>query len=673
MKKLFTLFVFTGLISFTPLFALSGGPDAYGYVWKDSNEPGGPVYNWIDISTIGLPITGLADDNSAPMQYNIGFNFHYYWSDYTKVKVGSNGWVSFDNPSNIASCFPSLPTAGGPADNILAAFMTDLTFFGGGNPAQAFYWTNFTDSFIVQYSNVPHWMAAAPNYTAGTTTFQIILCGSDSSITFQYQTLNTLNDIAGCNDLVIGIENLTGNIGLQCYVDLVPPANYAIKFYYPPVVTLQVPDATPFWNQNVGSKGVIVPAGSISLATNIKNVGNATISSPIAINAQVRDLAFVLLHQDNDTLASLNTGAFTIVNFLPAYLTVPGQYSYQVSTNCATDINPANNIKLSEIEVINACSPTVFTYHTPNLPDQQVSWNSGIGNDDGIGVFYKPPVYPILIDSLEFFVQNALGDGYTATIFANDAPFGAPGTILSSTVVPGASVITASWNSVDLLTPVQIDSGGFYVVFFQAGPNIFLGLETAAPISRNTYEILDGSWSEYRENSNQDAAFKVHITPPGLDNSTSVVGITITANQAGATYQWLDCNNSYAVIPGATAQNFMAPANGSYAVQLNFAGCLDTSACVVINNFSIENWLLNNAIVFPNPAESIVNIQFIYAVSNDPVYLQLTDVAGKNIAVPYQMNLDNLQLNVEALSSGIYTYQLIQNGNIFAVGKFVKQ
>src|SRR3989338_9637615 len=82
----------------------SGGPDAYGYMWYNSNDPQGPSYSWVDITTTGTQITGLGDDNSVPF-INMSQPFHYYWSDYTQLKVGSNGWFAFDNVSNIASCF----------------------------------------------------------------------------------------------------------------------------------------------------------------------------------------------------------------------------------------------------------------------------------------------------------------------------------------------------------------------------------------------------------------------------------------------------------------------------------------------------------------------------------------------------------------------------------------
>ena len=76
--------------------ALTGGPDAYGYVWEDSNEPGGPAYSWVDITNTGTLVSGLADDNSVGM-FPMGMSFHYYWGDYSQIKIGSNGWIGFEN------------------------------------------------------------------------------------------------------------------------------------------------------------------------------------------------------------------------------------------------------------------------------------------------------------------------------------------------------------------------------------------------------------------------------------------------------------------------------------------------------------------------------------------------------------------------------------------------
>ena len=69
----------TLLSALTAAAQTSGGPDAYGYTWKTSAHPTAPpAYQWVDISTRGTEVDGLADDNiKGPFTLPSGFQF--YW------------------------------------------------------------------------------------------------------------------------------------------------------------------------------------------------------------------------------------------------------------------------------------------------------------------------------------------------------------------------------------------------------------------------------------------------------------------------------------------------------------------------------------------------------------------------------------------------------------------
>jgi hypothetical protein len=188
----------------------AGGPDAFGYVWIDSDEPGGPSFNWVDISGTGTPVTtwtsGTGDDGSVIVTLPVAIP--YYGSNYSQLKICTNGWVSFDvaSTSNAYLNTP-VPDAAEPK-NTLFGFWDDLDVRTSGN---IYYYNDVANSrFIVEYKDVPHYS------TGELYTFEIILY-YDGRIYYQYLNMNTL-----LNSCTIGNENSTGTDGLQ----VVYNANY---------------------------------------------------------------------------------------------------------------------------------------------------------------------------------------------------------------------------------------------------------------------------------------------------------------------------------------------------------------------------------------------------------------------------------------------------------------
>ncbi len=76
-----------------------------------------------------------------------------------------------------------------------------------------------------------------------------------------------------------------------------------------------------------------------------------------------------------------------------------------------------------------------------------------------------------------------------------------------------------------------------------------------------------------------DSTVTSYINVLTVDTSVIVAGTLLSSNNSNSTYQWLDCNDDYAPIPTMTSQYYNATNDGSYAVEINSNGCIDTSAC----------------------------------------------------------------------------------------------
>jgi len=156
------------------------GPDAFGYVYKDSDEPDGPTFAFIDISSSGTAIP-LGDDDSANVP--IGFTFNFYGQDYTTVNVGSNGYLKFTTGSTALwtnDC--PIPDATGP-DTAIYAFWDDLDPSSGGAVYYETRGVSPNQVFIVQYNQIPF----SNDPGSGTVVFEVLLYESSHEILIEYQ------------------------------------------------------------------------------------------------------------------------------------------------------------------------------------------------------------------------------------------------------------------------------------------------------------------------------------------------------------------------------------------------------------------------------------------------------------------------------------------------------
>ena len=495
MKHLSAL-LFSALLC-APLFAAQGGPDAYGYIWKDSNEPDGPVFSWIDITTTGQMIMGLGDDNVVG-PFVMSTDMPFYWYARKNIWIGSNGYIAF-NGGNLASPFPMIPTNGGVNDYV-AGMASDLNFLGTGNPGRC-YVLDTGDTTIISWIDVPFWSPTAPTYT-GSNTFQIILNKLDSSITVQYLTQTGLTQN---NDLKLGIESVAGSIGLQHSSNVYPATGIAIRYYMPPMSTLQILDATVGWNGQPGSNGIFRSrnGSSYSMVANALNVGN-TDTGPFNFSGTLLNAGGASVITAAQAIGNIVPGLDTTVNFAPAWTPNPaGTYRFNTTVSGLTgELVTLNNAQTQEIVVVDTTTATHdLRYHGITDNGVGLSWNGGNG---GVGMYIKPPYYPAYATHTTVRIVSNIGlSGYTMKVYDDDGAGGLPGTLLDSVNIPAAQAVAGD-QVIPLSAPITITSGGVYVQWYMLGADINIAVDITPPFSLNSYEVIDGVWAEYRDRTIQD-------------------------------------------------------------------------------------------------------------------------------------------------------------------------
>lgn len=696
MKKIFLSLTLL-LLMMGNVLALSGGPDLFGYTWKDSNEPGGPTFSWVDIIVSGKEVDGLADDNfrgPIPLTNSGTSYFRYYWMQIDRFWVGSNGYISFGN-TFLASPFPNIPDGSDTRHNFIAGLLADLTFTGVGNPGKC-YVKDEPDSLIVSYINVPFYTSSYPTWT-GSNTFQIILNKIDFSITINFlsQSGTTLS-----GDIRTGIENLTGNIGLQPFAFTYPAANYTIRYEYPAVQTYFVTDGSTEWNTFDGSGGKFLPfPGPFDLKAKVANTGNLDIAPPFVSTAKIRNFSGIQIFTDvvnlTDTMFIFDDSIIDYVpNWTPPML---GTYSFtNVLSNVSGDLLFSNDSVVQELVTIDTSVNTMLLNYSDNVPDAPgISWVDGTG---GLGVYFVPPYYPCIITATRFYIEsNASGATFIGKIYDDDGENNEAGTLRDS-VMFTAPIFVGGYNTITPLHPVVIYSGGVYVAWEMYGLDITLAKDITPPISRRTFECVGGAWSEYRANQAEDflisCTINKHyiedvgttvIASPVSDTLTAPVNVAVWVKNLGAGVEDDFSVNYRALGQPVVSEVYLGPAlNPGDSALHTFAsplvGTVGTSGQLCAwtqknNDYDAQNdtscrfiqvqqgsgvqeiAATSSISVFPNPAHSLSCVRFTNP-DHANYSLKVYDTFGALVYSNDQITGDKVYLTREMLAPGLYVIEL---------------
>ncbi len=173
----------------------AGGSDSFGHVWIDSDEPGGPQFDWVELSTgsgTPIPLSGL---NSISGPLPLGFSMPFYADTFSTIRVCNNGWLSF-TAITVSYNNTTLPNILAP--RAMIAPLWDNLYMH--NDSRAFYRQD-GNRFIVEWQNI---------YTAtghGPYTFEVILY-QNGNIMLQYLELQNLEDA-----YTVGMQNSTASDG----------------------------------------------------------------------------------------------------------------------------------------------------------------------------------------------------------------------------------------------------------------------------------------------------------------------------------------------------------------------------------------------------------------------------------------------------------------------------
>ncbi len=529
-----------------PVIRGAGGPDAFGYVWIDSDEAGGPVFNWQDISGTGTVVGGLGDDNHVG-PFPISFAFPFYGETKTQFWINSNGTVIFKD-QYVTLGNSNIPTNSSTLNDFIAWFWDDLVM-----SASSVHYQDFGNRLVIQYVDVRNF-GQTQLFDA-----QVIIY-ANGSILVQYDNIDAGTDISGNT---IGCQSSTPAVGLSVAFNTAY-VHDGLALYMGPPGSHFIVDVQPFYgligagltaditmtyssegfeegdyNEDLFITTNEMPANEWNIPNTMHVVEPTTISGTVRDCNTGQPLGNVMVTAYVDTkdlenefmTETAEDGTYMLyVNPYEDYYVMAEKLGYQTdaTTVDAGDL-PAVDV---DFELCEEPYPVDWVEADPNEADTEcmVTWSLPMGPymisyDDGTAedyyswvgaggmsaVKFTPAGYPVTVLGAYMNVgMDAMGS-VEFVVLDDDGPGGMPGTILDSATV----AVSEAWAYFDGFD-VDLEDGDFYLAYRQvvAAPAAApIGVDLDAPtVYRSYVKHVTGEWMVSAYN---DFMMRAIVSGPG--------------------------------------------------------------------------------------------------------------------------------------------------------------
>lgn len=206
--------------------------------------------------------------------------------------------------------------------------------------------------------------------------------------------------------------------------------------------------------------------------------------------------------------------------------------------------------------------------------------------------------------------------------------------------------------------------------------NITICNSDAYTLPNGTVVDTDGSYNSFLSSVNGcDSTIITNLTVINPNIGITSNATTLTSNAFSVTYQWIHCNNGNDPISGATSSSFTPTFDGTFGVIITENGCVDTSACILINvDISGLNEIEHESvIVYPNPADDVLYFHLDKSLII-PLEYKLVDLSGKKIlsGIISASDSSKAKLDITLLPAGNYLI-LFKSYEFIKPIKIVKQ